>query len=54
MGGHQRFVMRFEARPDVRVQNDVTFTEVIENELLVAEMAVTGAPDHPGGTWLLK
>ena len=45
VGGHQRLVMRIDARPDVRVQNDFTFTEVIQNELLVAEIGVTGAPD---------
>jgi uncharacterized protein YndB with AHSA1/START domain len=50
-GGHQRFVMTVDGRPEVRVQNDFAFTEVIENELLVAEIVVTDAPDYPGGTF---
>ena len=49
VGGHQRFVMMVTGRPEIRVQNDITFSRVVENELLVADMLVSGAPDQPDG-----
>jgi uncharacterized protein YndB with AHSA1/START domain len=49
VGGHQRFVMMVTGQPEIRVHNDITFTRVIENELLVGDMLVTGAPDQPDG-----
>jgi uncharacterized protein YndB with AHSA1/START domain len=44
-GGHLRFVM---TGPDVRSPVDATFTEVVENELLAAEMVADGVPGAPG------
>ena len=44
-GGHLRFVM---TAPDVRTPVDATFTEVVENELLAAEMEVAGVPGVAG------
>ena len=40
-GGHLRFVM---TAPDVRTPVDATFTEVVENQLLAAEMEAAGVP----------
>jgi uncharacterized protein YndB with AHSA1/START domain len=40
-GGHLRFVM---TAPDVRSTVDMTFTEVVQNELLVGEMEAEGVP----------
>ncbi len=50
VGGHQRFVMVVTGEPQIRVHNDITFTHVIENELLAGDMLVTGAPGQPDGT----
>jgi len=44
-GGHLRFVM---TAPDVRTPVDATFTEVVENELLAAEMEAAGVPGVAG------
>jgi uncharacterized protein YndB with AHSA1/START domain len=46
-GGHLRFVM---TAPDLNLHNpvDATFTEVIENELLVGEMQAEGVPGVEG------
>jgi uncharacterized protein YndB with AHSA1/START domain len=46
-GGYLRFVMTV---PDIGLRNpvDATFTEVIENELLVAEMRAEGVPGVDG------
>lgn len=46
-GGHLRFVMTM---PDLNLRNpvDATFTEVIENELLVGEMQAEGVPGVEG------
>jgi uncharacterized protein YndB with AHSA1/START domain len=43
VGGHQRFVM-VSADASVRSAVDATFTEVVENELLVGEQSVEGIP----------
>jgi uncharacterized protein YndB with AHSA1/START domain len=44
-GGYLRFVM---TAPDVRSPVDATFTEVVENELLAAEMEAAGVPGVTG------
>ena len=48
-GGGQRFVMVSDTNPDERSPVDATFTEVIENELLVGEERVDGLPGFPEG-----
>ena len=45
VGGHLRFVM---TAPDVHSPVDATFTEVVENELLAAEMEAEGVPGVAG------
>jgi uncharacterized protein YndB with AHSA1/START domain len=47
VGGHLRFVMTTD---DLTVRNpvDATFTEVIENELLVSDMRAEGVPGVDG------
>jgi uncharacterized protein YndB with AHSA1/START domain len=45
VGGHLRFVM---TAPDVRSPVDATFTEVVENEVLAAEMEAVGVPGVAG------
>jgi len=45
-GGCQRFVMVVRDEPNLQIQNTITFTEVIENELLVGRCDVDGAPGH--------
>lgn len=47
VGGHLRFVMTVD-EIDLRNPVDATFTEVIANELLVAEMAAEGVPGVDG------
>lgn len=47
-GGHQRFVMVVDDDPGFRNPIDATFTEVIENELLVGEMEAIGVPGADG------
>ncbi len=44
-GGHLRFVM---TAPDVRSPVDMTFTEVVQNELLAGEMEAEGVPGVAG------
>jgi uncharacterized protein YndB with AHSA1/START domain len=46
IGGHQRFVMVNDADPDSTSPVDGTFTEVVENELLVGteEVDIPGQP----------
>jgi len=44
-GGHLRFVM---TGPDVHSPVEATFTEVVPNELLVAEMEADGVPGVAG------
>ena len=48
VGGHQRFVMVVDDDPSFRNPIDATFTEVIENELLVGEMEAVGVPGADG------
>jgi uncharacterized protein YndB with AHSA1/START domain len=47
-GGYQRFVMVSDDDPSVRSPIDATFTEVVENELLVGHQDVEGIPGVPG------
>jgi uncharacterized protein YndB with AHSA1/START domain len=47
-GGYQRFVMVNAEDPGQRSPVDATFTEVIENELLVGEERVEGIPGFEG------
>ncbi len=48
VGGHMRFVMTLDEDPSFRNPIEATFTEVIENELLVAEMQAEGVPGVEG------
>jgi len=48
VGGYQRFVMISADDPSLRSPIDATFTEVIENELLVGEQEVLGIPGFEG------
>jgi uncharacterized protein YndB with AHSA1/START domain len=45
IGGHLRFVM---TAPDVRSPVDLTFSEIVENELLAGEMEAAGVPGVVG------
>ncbi len=47
-GGFQRFVMVSDEDPTLRSPVDATFTEVIENELLVGHQEVLGIPGTSG------
>lgn len=47
-GGFQRFIMTSDEDPTVREPIDATFTEVIENELLVGHEEVEGLPGSTG------
>lgn len=47
-GGFQRFVMVSDEDPAFRSPIDATFTEVIENELLVGHQEVEGIPGTTG------
>jgi uncharacterized protein YndB with AHSA1/START domain len=48
VGGHMRFVMAVDDDPSFRNPIEATFTEVIENELLVGEMQAEGVPGVDG------
>lgn len=48
VGGHQRFVMVSDEDPGYRNQIDATFSEVIENELLVGYQEVVGMNGFQG------
>jgi uncharacterized protein YndB with AHSA1/START domain len=48
VGGYQRFVMVSADDPSLRSPIDATFTEVVENELLVGEQRVEGIPGFEG------
>jgi uncharacterized protein YndB with AHSA1/START domain len=48
VGGHMRFLMTLDDDPGFRNPIDATFTEVIENELLVGEMQAEGVPGVDG------
>lgn len=55
VGGHQRFVMVNDADPDLRSPVDATFTEVVENELLVGSEEWEGVPGlQDGGRMSLR
>ena len=47
-GGHQRFTMINDEDPGQTSPVDATFTEVVENELLVGRETVTGIPGYDG------
>jgi len=47
-GGYQRLVMVSDDDPAVRSPIDTTFTEVVENELLVGHQDVEGIPGTTG------
>jgi uncharacterized protein YndB with AHSA1/START domain len=47
-GGFQRFTMISDDDPTYRNPIDATFTEVVENELLVGHQEVTGIPGTTG------
>jgi uncharacterized protein YndB with AHSA1/START domain len=48
VGGHQRLVMISDDDPTERSTIDMTFTEVVENELLVGHQDVDGIPGTTG------
>jgi len=48
VGGHQRLVMVSDDDPRDRSTIDMTFTEVVENELLVGHQDVEGIPGSTG------
>jgi uncharacterized protein YndB with AHSA1/START domain len=48
VGGHQRLVMVNDDDPTERSTIDMTFTEVVENELLVGHQDVEGIPGSTG------
>jgi uncharacterized protein YndB with AHSA1/START domain len=48
VGGHQRLEMVSDTDPAFRSPIDATFTEVIENELLVGQQEVEGIPGTHG------
>jgi uncharacterized protein YndB with AHSA1/START domain len=50
VGGYQRFVMISADDDSVRSPVDATFTEVVENELLVGQQRVQGIPGFEGMT----
>ena len=50
VGGHQRFVMVSDDNPEWMSPVDATFTEVIENELLVGTEEFEGVPGLQGHT----
>ncbi|MFI1193948.1 SRPBCC domain-containing protein [Micromonospora sp. NPDC020750] len=52
VGGHQRFVMVNDADPSFSSPVDATFSEVVENELLVGHEEVHGVPGFPDGARL--
>lgn len=55
VGGHQRFTMVSDADPTMRSPVDATFTEVIENELLVGSEEWAGvAGGEDGATMHLR
>ena len=55
VGGHQRFTMVSDDDPDAASPVDATFTEVVENELLVAHETWEGVPGlQDGGTMTVR
>jgi uncharacterized protein YndB with AHSA1/START domain len=53
-GGHQRFTMVNDADPTQSSPVDATFTEVIENELLVGEEDLSGMEAFDGDTMRMR
>jgi uncharacterized protein YndB with AHSA1/START domain len=51
-GGYQRLVMVSDDDPSMRSSIDVTFNEVVENELLFGHADVTGIPGTTGSVRL--
>ncbi|MCX4470872.1 SRPBCC domain-containing protein [Micromonospora sp. NBC_01655] len=51
-GGYQRFTMVNDTDPSFTSPVDATFTEVVENELLVGYEEVQGVPGFPDGARL--
>jgi uncharacterized protein YndB with AHSA1/START domain len=55
VGGYQRFVMVSADDDSVRSPVDATFTEVVENELLVGQQSAEGIPGFDGvATMILR
>ena len=54
VGGHQRFTMVNDADPTQTSPVDATFTEVIENELLVGEEDTSGIPEFAGSIMRMR
>jgi uncharacterized protein YndB with AHSA1/START domain len=54
VGGHQRFTMVNDADPTMASPVDATFTEVIENELLVGEEDTSGIPEFGGSIMRMR
>lgn len=50
VGGHQRLVMVSDDDPQLRSPVNATFTEVVENELLVGTEVIQGVPGLEGVT----
>ncbi|MFI7540592.1 SRPBCC domain-containing protein [Actinoplanes sp. NPDC049599] len=53
-GGHQRFTMVNDADPTQTSPVDATFTEVIENELLVGEEDTSALPEFGGAVMRMR
>ncbi len=49
VGGHQRFTMVSDTDADMKSPVNATFTEIVENELLVGSEEWEGVPDLQGG-----
>jgi uncharacterized protein YndB with AHSA1/START domain len=43
-GGFQRYTLESDADPEIRSRVDVTFAEVVENELLAGHQEIEGTP----------
>ncbi|MEV4708073.1 SRPBCC domain-containing protein [Actinoplanes sp. NPDC049316] len=53
-GGHQRFTMVNDDDPAMASPVNATFTEVVENELLVGEEDTSGIPGFPAGKMRMR
>jgi len=53
-GGHQRFTMVDDADPSRTSPVNATFTEVVENELLVGEEPLSGVPGYEGAVMRIR
>ncbi|AGZ43562.1 SRPBCC family protein [Actinoplanes friuliensis] len=54
VGGHQRFTMVSDADPAQASPIDATFTEVVENELLVGEQDISAVSSVEGAVMRLR